>query len=248
MAVQIYYQSIHDIVINEQLLSTLQPKRREQLLSFRFEADKKRCATAGLLLWEHLYHHHPECFTVSYAATGKPSVSYRTDFSFDVPNSDILDSDAPDPSILTSSSSVSSSSVSSSSVSNSSICAPPIPFFNLSHSGDFVMLVISDTPVGCDIERLHKAILSHHVFHPKELAHLRLLPEGDTRNREFLRLWTAKEAFLKAIGTGIDANASSYDLSSDEPIHLADGSIWKIEHQSITDFPEYLSCVCYNLL
>ncbi len=205
MAVQVYYQSIHDIVINEQLLLTLQPKRREQLLSFRFEADKKRCAAAGLLLWEHLYHHHPECFTVSYNAAGKPSVS------------------------------------------SSSICASTIPFFNLSHSGDFVMLAISDTPVGCDIEHLHKAILSHHVFHPKELTRLRSLHEGDARNREFLRLWTAKEAFLKAIGTGIDANAATYDFSSENSIFLADGSLWTIEHQTLPDFPEYLSCICYKL-
>ena len=233
MAVQIYYQSIHDIVINEQLLLALQPKRREQLLSFRFEADKKRCAAAGLLLWEHLYHHHPERFTVSYNAAGKPSVSYRTDFSFDVPDSDASDSNA---------------STSSSSISESSISALPIPFFNLSHSNDFVMLAISNTPVGCDIERLHKAILSHHVFHPQELSRLRSLPEGDARNHEFLRLWTAKEAFLKAIGTGIDENASSYDLSSGGPICLSDDSIWTIEHQTIPNFPEYLSCICYKCL
>ena len=230
MAVQIYYQSIHDIVINEQLLLTLQQKRREQLLSFRFEDDKKRCAAAGLLLWEHLYHHHPERFTVSYNAAGKPSISYRTDFS-----------DTPD-----SNASSSSSSISGSSISGSSTCTPTIPFFNLSHSGDFVMLAISDTPVGCDIEHLHKAILSHHVFHPQELARLRSLPEGDARNREFLRLWTAKEAFLKAIGTGIDAKAATYDFSSGNSISLSDGSIWKIEHQSIFNFPEYLSCICYK--
>ena len=207
MAVQIYYQSVHDIVINEQLLLALQPKRREQLFSFRFEADKKRCAAAGLLLWEHLYHRHPEQFTVSYNAAGKPSVS---------------------------------STVSSTS---------PVPFFNLSHSNDFVMLAISDTPVGCDIERLHKAILSHHVFHPRELARLSSLPEGDARNREFLRLWTAKEAFLKAIGTGIDANATSYDLSDGGSIRLDDGSVWVTDYPPLPDsepFSEYCSCICYN--
>ena len=234
MAVQIYYQSIHDIVINEQLLSTLQQKRREQLLSFRFEADKKRCAAAGLLLWEHLYHKHPEYFMVSYSATGKPSVSYRSDL-------------------------------------DSNISTSAVPFFNLSHSGDFVMLAISDTPVGCDIERLHKAILSHHVFHPQELARLLALPEGDARDHEFLRLWTAKEAFLKAIGTGIDTNAATYNLSNGGPIRLNDGSVWTIEHHPLPDsckkiynppslssssssqytsdyFSEYLSCICYKHL
>ena len=246
MAVQIYYQSVHDIVINEQLLLALQPKRREQLFSFRFEADKKRCAAAGLLLWEHLYHRHPEQFTVSYNAAGKPSVLYRSDFISDTPNS-------------------------SAQISHADISTPSVPFFNLSHSNDFVMLAISDTPVGCDIERVHKAILSHHVFHPKELARLLSLPEGDVRDREFLRLWTAKEAFLKAIGTGIDENAASYDLSDGGPIHLADGSVWVIEHPPLPesykesyrfsslspksssqclseDFSEYHSCICYKYL
>ena len=55
MAVQIYYQLIRDIVIDEQLLSMLQPQRRKQLFSFRLESDQKRCAAAGLLLWKHIY-------------------------------------------------------------------------------------------------------------------------------------------------------------------------------------------------
>ena len=146
MAVQIYYQLIRDIVIDEQLLSMLQPQRRKQLFSFRLESDQKRCAAAGLLLWKHIYNKHPERFTVSYNAAGKPSVTNA-------------------------------------------------PFFNLSHSNDFVMLAVSDTPVGCDIEKLHKTVLSHHVFHPNELDLLSSLPSGDMQNHEFLRLWTAKEAF-----------------------------------------------------
>lgn len=235
MAVQIYYQSIHDIEINEQLLSALQPGRRKQLFSLRFEADKKRCAAAGLLLWEHLYHKHPERFTVSYSATGKPSVAYQADYQTDDDPSDFCPDISP------------------------SLSAPTVPFFNLSHSGDFVILAISDTPVGCDIERLHKAILSRHVFHPNELSLLLSLPEGNARNQAFLRLWTAKEAFLKAIGTGIDANATAYDLSSQNRICLPDGSVWAIEHHPLPDSikdsiknspndSEYLSCVCYKCL
>ena len=176
MAVQIYYQLIRDIVIDEQLLSMLQPQRRKQLFSFRLESDQKRCAAAG-----------------------KPSVANA-------------------------------------------------PFFNLSHSNDFVMLAVSDTPVGCDIEKLHKTVLSHHVFHPNELDALSNLPSGDIQNHEFLRLWTAKEAFLKAIGTGIDAKASSYDFSKSNTISLDDGSFWKLEHHTVCDFPDYLSCVCYKCL
>ena len=164
MAVQIYYQLIRDIVIDEQLLSMLQPQRRKQLFSFRLESDQKRCAAAGLLLWKHIYNKHPEHFTVSYNA------------------------------------------------------------------------------------KLHKSVLSHHVCHPNELDALSNLPSGDIQNHEFLRLWTAKEAFLKAIGTGIDAKASSYDFSKSNTISLYDGSFWKLEHHTVCDFPDYLSCVCYKCL
>ena len=110
------------------------------------------------------------------------------------------------------------------------------------------MLAVSDTPVGCDIEKLHKTVLSHHVFHPNELDALSNLPSGDIQNHEFLRLWTAKEAFLKAIGTGIDTKASSYDFSKSNTISLYDGSFWKLEHHTVCDFPDYLSCVCYKCL
>ena len=122
MAVQIYYQLIRDIVIDEQLLSMLQPQRRKQLFSFRLESDQKRCAAAGLLLWKHIYNKHPEHFTVSYNAAGKPSVANA-------------------------------------------------PFFNLSHSNDFVMLAVSDTPVGCDIEKLHKTVFHTMFFIQMSLMH-----------------------------------------------------------------------------
>ena len=56
MAVQIYYQLIRDIVIDEQLLSMLQPQRRKQLFSFRLESDQKRCAAA---FWK--LEHHTVC-------------------------------------------------------------------------------------------------------------------------------------------------------------------------------------------
>lgn len=198
MSVHIYYQSISDIKIDDQLLSMLQPQRKKQLASLRFEEDKKRCAAAGLLLWKHLYHEHPENYSVSYNACGKPSVLNA-------------------------------------------------PFFNLSHSNELVMLAICDLPVGCDLEHVRKAVLSHHVFHPEELSFLSSITPGNKRDFEFLRLWTAKEAFLKAIGTGISAKASSFDLSKGDTISLSDGTSWKLTHYAIPNFPNYLSCTCHQL-
>lgn len=73
------------------------------------------------------------------------------------------------------------------------------PQFNLSHSGDWLLCAIGDTPVGADIEtpRTVSPSLLRRVCTPSELALI-----GDDAER-FLRVWTAKEAYLKYLGTGI---------------------------------------------
>ena len=70
------------------------------------------------------------------------------------------------------------------------------PFFNLSHSNDFVMLAVSDTLLDVTLKSFIK-LSFHTMFSPNELNALSNLPSGDIQNHEFLRLWTAKEAFLK---------------------------------------------------
>lgn len=47
MAVQIYYQLIRDIVIDEQLLSMLQPQRRKQLFLFVWNLIKNAAQQPG---------------------------------------------------------------------------------------------------------------------------------------------------------------------------------------------------------
>lgn len=78
--------------------------------------------------------------------------------------------------------------------------------FNLSHSGDSALFAVSaDDPIGVDLEeclradRLPDCAASY--CSPRELKFVGHLPAGD-RPRALLRLWTAKEAFLKAVGTG----------------------------------------------
>lgn len=79
--------------------------------------------------------------------------------------------------------------------------------FNLSHSGDWLALLTSDCgPVGVDLEAPQKVRnfkqIAQHFFAPEEIEHLAPL-EGQLLTSEFYRLWTLKEAFFKARGTGI---------------------------------------------
>jgi len=77
--------------------------------------------------------------------------------------------------------------------------------FNLAHAdGVVAMAVCRHARVGVDVEKLGRAPLAvaERYFSPAEAAQLRALPP-DAQPRRFLQLWTLKEAYLKAIGTGL---------------------------------------------
>jgi 4'-phosphopantetheinyl transferase len=89
------------------------------------------------------------------------------------------------------------------------------PFFNASDSGEFVAIAVATAEVGLDIENartLRRADrLAHRVCTPLELDDLAELPE-DERDRRILRLWTCKEAALKAIGVGLPGGAHNVEV------------------------------------
>ncbi len=79
--------------------------------------------------------------------------------------------------------------------------------FSLTHSGPWALLALArDRPVGADLERLRPRQrllqLARRHFTAAEYATLRSLP-APRRLPAFYRLWTAKEAVLKAHGAGL---------------------------------------------
>jgi 4'-phosphopantetheinyl transferase len=87
--------------------------------------------------------------------------------------------------------------------------APPFDrtglHFNLAHTeGVVAMAVCRHACVGVDVEKLGRAPLAvaDRYFSAAETAQLRALPV-DAQPRRFVQLWTLKEAYLKAIGTGL---------------------------------------------
>lgn len=77
------------------------------------------------------------------------------------------------------------------------------PEFNLSHSGEFLACAVSDRPIGIDIEAVRplKIEIARRVCTPSELDYIAPATEG--AHLRFLQVWTAKEAYFKALGTGI---------------------------------------------
>jgi 4'-phosphopantetheinyl transferase len=85
--------------------------------------------------------------------------------------------------------------------------------FNLSHSGEFAVIATSTLgEVGIDLEALRPRSdllpVARRFFAAHE-ADAVAACEGEARSRAFLRLWTRKEAVLKASGRGIGVDTRS---------------------------------------
>ncbi len=98
--------------------------------------------------------------------------------------------------------------------------------FNLSNSHGLALLAFTwDRRVGVDVEFLGRSAdfeqISARFFSPGERDALLRLP-ADQRRAAFFAAWTRKEAYLKALGTGIALGLDRFDVSLDpgEPARL----------------------------
>ncbi len=88
----------------------------------------------------------------------------------------------------------------------------PHIYFSLSHSGNFVAFAVSDKEIGIDIEKLRPAKdnLVKRVCSQNEIDAIYC---SENPHIKFTEIWTKKEAYLKALGTGIDRELSSIDTT-----------------------------------
>ena len=83
-----------------------------------------------------------------------------------------------------------------------SIVGHPEIYFNISHCREAAICVLSDKPVGVDIEsiRPYNESLTRYTMSDEEMIQIE---RAERREVEFIRLWTLKEAVLKCSGEGI---------------------------------------------
>ena len=89
--------------------------------------------------------------------------------------------------------------------------------FNVSHTkGAAVLAFAHDVEIGIDIEHARRKVdvegVGRRVFTRLEQDGLRKLGEASAL-REFFRLWTAKEAYLKATGSGLSVDPASIEAN-----------------------------------
>ena len=78
------------------------------------------------------------------------------------------------------------------------------PYFSISHCKEGIAVAIDDAPIGIDIEAIRHANedLIERTMNEEE-KRLIANSQQPIADREFTRLWTQKEAIVKAEGTGI---------------------------------------------
>lgn len=83
-----------------------------------------------------------------------------------------------------------------------SIVGHPEIYFNLSHCRSVAACVVASSPVGVDVEdvREFKESLARYVLNDDEYA---AVMSSSSPDKEFIRLWTMKESYLKLTGEGI---------------------------------------------
>lgn len=103
-------------------------------------------------------------------------------------------------------------------------------YFNMSHSRDKALYVFSfDVEVGADIEYVKPDIsidaLPLSAFTLTERNQILALPT-ERQKEAFYQLWTQKEAYLKAIGTGLQNSPVALPPAADwcffEPLHTTE--------------------------
>lgn len=93
--------------------------------------------------------------------------------------------------------------------------------FNLSHTRTLVACATTARDdLGLDVEDVARApaspALAQRYFAAEEAALLAALPQ-DRRHEAFLRIWTLKEAFVKATGAGIALGLDRFAVALDPP-------------------------------
>lgn len=93
---------------------------------------------------------------------------------------------------------------------------PGEPDFNISHSGDLVVLAVAGQgSIGIDVEKIRPVDLKDFSRHLPEVTTLQKDYDDDTANTLFFDCWTRKEAVLKACGKGLSAPLDQVSLQAD---------------------------------
>jgi 4'-phosphopantetheinyl transferase len=121
-------------------------------------------------------------------------------------------------------------------------------YFNISHSGVYVVCAVGEVETGIDVERIRTVNLrvARRYFSDQEIHDLEAL-SGDEQMAYFITLWTIKESYLKAVGRGLTQNLNSFTVVRKDEVFVLTGNA-EAEEYSVRLLPvsdAYRMAVCF---
>lgn len=87
-------------------------------------------------------------------------------------------------------------------------------FFNISHSDGLVTVILADTPVGIDIQSI-RPIKDRMIEMICGFGEQELIKKSREKDEVFIRLWSLKESYIKAIGKGMSFSMKNVNFDID---------------------------------
>jgi 4'-phosphopantetheinyl transferase len=112
--------------------------------------------------------------------------------------------------------------------------------FNISHSGDLVVLAFGNYQIGIDIEKIESCKFDVIEYFNSEEQYY--IYNADDKAKAFYNVWTKKEAFLKAIGHGLHSEHLIKDVNCLPDVITHQKIDWHFNKIDLT--PEYASFLC----
>lgn len=120
-------------------------------------------------------------------------------------------------------------------------------YYNISHSGEWVYLILSDDEVGIDVEKItDKATgIARRFFTENEN---RYIAHSEHPDEAFTRLWTIKEAYIKYLGTGLSKDLKSFEINitGDKVLITDEGVTQNVLVKSTKKQEYFVAYVTYN--
>lgn len=93
--------------------------------------------------------------------------------------------------------------------------------FNISHAENFVICSVSENPVGCDIEKIRsvKSGFEKRFFTQNEVSYLDKF-SGEEKLKQFFRLWTMKESYMKFTGDGMKLALNRFEFIIEDSVKV----------------------------
>ncbi len=120
-------------------------------------------------------------------------------------------------------------------------------YFNISHSGDYVVCAISSRPIGIDIEVISNIDIhiAQKFFSKDEWKYLLNL-DPQNRKAAFFELWTVKESYIKFMGKGMYMPLNSFSVNLNDTTKTIEGE--KTAHFTQYEISGYKCAVCSDTM